>query len=108
MTRNAPICPVCNSLVPYKDVHFGFSFPCNACKNYLYVSSVYSCVHAAVALCLAMLIAAGVGIRGEGFIFACLILWFPMIVLDVNFFVRSFPPKLRLHHFKDSPLSLGG
>src|SRR5580704_14478668 len=106
MTRNSPICPVCNSHVPYKDVHFGFSFPCKACQNYLYVSSVYSCVHAAEALCLAMLIAAGagIGIRGEAFIFACRILWFPMIVLDINFFVRSCPPKLRLHHTKDSPL----
>jgi hypothetical protein len=107
MTNNGPGCPVCKSRVAYNQLRFGFSFPCEVCKNYLYVSSLYSCVHGALALSLAILFAASLGFRRDMLIFVPLLLWFPMILVDVYFFVRSFPPKLRLHHMRDSPLSLG-
>jgi hypothetical protein len=96
------VCPVCNSQLARKQIHFGFPFPCNSCGNFLYVSTLYSSVHWILALCLACLLALGIGFTYVGLVFVTLFLWIPMMAVDIVFLVPVFPPKLRLHHMKNS------
>jgi hypothetical protein len=100
------LCPICGSAVPRKQIHFGLSFPCGHCGNYLYVSQLYSSVHGLLALGLGVFFLLGIGLGGWKLLFASFLIWFPMLLVEMVLLMPAFPPTLRLHQLKDSPLTL--
>ena len=100
------VCPICNLPVHRKQIHFGSSFPCAHCGNYLYVSQLYTSIHALVALGLGIFFLLGIGLTGWKLLFASFLIWFPMLAVDHVLLMPVFPPTLRLHQLRDSPLTL--
>jgi hypothetical protein len=101
------VCPICNSTLRRKQIHFGASFPCSHCGNYLYVSQLYTSVHGIMALGLAVFFLLGIGLAGWKLLFASFLIWFPMLAVEMVLLMPVFRPTLRLHQLKDSPLTLG-
>jgi hypothetical protein len=54
--RAFAVCPICDSAVRREQINFASSFPSSHCGNYLYVSPMYSSVHALAALGLGVLL----------------------------------------------------
>ena len=100
------MCPICSSVMRRKQIRFESSFPCSQCGNYLYVSQMYTSVHCLVALGLGVLFLLGIGLAGWKLLFASILIWFPMIVVEMVLLMPAFPPTLHLHQLKDSPLTL--
>src|SRR5882672_7439239 len=100
------VCPICNSTLLRKQIHSRFSFPCIHCGNYLYVSQLYTSVHGLVALGLGVLFLLGIGLVGWKLLFASVLLWFPMLAVEMVLLMPVFRPTLRLHQLKDSALTL--
>jgi hypothetical protein len=104
--RAFAVCPLCSSAVRRHEIRFGLSFPCSHCGNYLYVSQLYTSVHALVSLALGVFFLVGIGLGGWQLLFGSFLIWLPMAIVEMVLLMPAFPPTLRLHQLRDSPLTL--
>ena len=100
------VCPICSSVVRREQIRFGLSFQCSDCGSHLYVSHLYSCVHGLLAFGLGVLLLLYIGLTGWKLLFASILIWFPMIAVELIYVMPVFPPTLHLHQLKDSPLTI--
>jgi hypothetical protein len=96
-----PTCPCCHAKLLYGEIRYDGPFTCPNCNQSLVVLPVYVMGHFWGALCLSAAILFLCGLRWLALLGGAILVWFPVIALDMFFIRTLFPTPIRVNREHD-------
>jgi hypothetical protein len=86
-------CPACGAVIPNTLVRPSGPITCPSCSQQLQIKSWYGNLITSVPVGMALLLSYVLGMRGLRFVFASVVLYFPLLIAWTFIFVRVIPSR---------------